>query len=271
MNSHAVRPDSPLSVAEVYADVWQTLIAHWPALMSAVALPVAGEILLTGWLLGMSAENGDAIDQVILFSSLLRLLFGVWIAVACHRITLLGPRSLANAWAAYASRPHMAYLGWAVLGAIAAWLVSLALFVLLISVQASEAPSDDGLPRLWGNPATLTLALTTTVALVYVASRLALVLPAAAVGHMLGPISAWRISTGNGWRLVACQILPILALFPVLLTVAVFAEPESAVSEVIATLVSLPVLVVTLIALSCAYRRLTAPPAEGNDSGDAVA
>jgi hypothetical protein len=135
----------------------------------------------------------------------LTVLFGVasaglftLFAVTCHRIVLLDaaetPRFGIHSW----SRREMRFLGWTFVGGF--YLAASALLIGLLGTAAGMSPIDGAFP-LPGYAAVLPGA--------YVSTRLAILLPATAIGERHDMQWAWNATAGNGWRLLA-----IVALLP---------------------------------------------------------
>jgi hypothetical protein len=72
----------------------------------------------------------------------------------------------------------------------------------------------------------------------YVAGRLTLVLPALAVDRRRSLRQAWRLSTGNGWRLVAASLLVLVPMetFAALCNAATISARHSAAYYPLATM-----------------------------------
>lgn len=256
-------------IASVYMDTWHTLAARWRALLTAVAIPVIAQCLILLWWMNhdVPLTGWPAVLAMLVF-----LMPSLFAAVACHRVTLLGPDSLGNRWGMSVTAQHLRYLLWIVLGTIAIVFTIIAL--LLLGYFASSLPNFPWTifiqPEHWAMKAALWAFW---AAGVYWITRLTLVLPAAAAGHRLGLEAVWVLSERRGWVLVLATWLPALSVSVSLAPIQWLAGDHPS------PWLQLPVFALftlggfaSVVALSCAYRRLLdVDAAENDNSDDAVA
>jgi hypothetical protein len=229
---------------------------HWREFLEPLALPALAIAALTlGSQLARNQMPAMAGWVILAFyGAVLTVL-----AVACHRLVLLGPTAStlkpALRWGARESKFFGRLL---VLGVIYA-VVHLAVVLLILNLgtlpslvrmmsgQVRSSSPDMG----WLRPAEYFGLLIST----YFVARLSLVLPATALDAKTGLRQAWRQSARNGWRL-----LVIVGAFPWVLTrvLELLYRADATLAES-AILILLSVLVSTLgiIALSLSYQDLT--------------
>ncbi len=241
-------------IVGVYLDTWRTLSAHWRVLLQAVAIPVLTQCLVVVWLSrGETGVTGWPAVILLIFYGLANLLA----IIVCHRVTLLGPNALGNRWGLWLSSRHLVYALWIALAAVGVLLAAAAWFLFLFflrsqlgmsSVVGATDPDPIWLSAISGAYA---------IACLYFFTRLSLVLPAAAIGDRVGPDAAWGISERRGWQLLLATTLPALSVAVTLGPLLVLVESQPSLwfqlpALVLANLGAL----VSVIALSCAYRRL---------------
>jgi hypothetical protein len=183
----------PLSVLSIIIDTFSEIGKHRGALLRTLLLPVSLLAL-------MEVEPGRMADFSLVWA-LLQLPVLVLFMVPCHRIVLLGPKSLANplglSWSARETR----FLFWLVL------VILIAALFIAVALGLSEQ-------GFWveGTVGWL-LQLAVIVPGLYLASRLSLALPQTAIDQKPELASVWPLSAGNGWRLtIALLVFPLLGL-----------------------------------------------------------
>ncbi len=177
----------------------------------------------------------------------LSLPFATLIAMACHRVILLGPASLNNPWSLYwTSRETSFFINMIILGALillASWVFG------LIFMMSPETPFGFSTP--W-----LGLVLT-YIAVTYLQGRFGMILPSTALGKNMFLSNSWYLTAGNGPRITIVLLAPLLILYgvmtmlgPVLLSLPDFA------GVVIVLLIFITSFAVEIAALSLSYRFL---------------
>jgi hypothetical protein len=185
-----------------------------------------------------------------------------WLAIGVHRLVLLEPAMAGPRFDAQSLRRYAVY--------VAACLVLWALFVLVgVIVTAAMLTTMQGTYVTAGSEVLLRSAwFATPVAVEWVSypvivlgvcamAQICLVLPAIAIDRKADFVAAWRASRGNGWRLaLVFGVLPwCLSELTFLLVREGASKIESAAFAVLTT----PLVVVEVIALSLSYRELTSP------------
>ncbi len=166
--------------------------------------------------------------------------FFVLFAVVCHRSIILGGASLPNRLGLFWSPRETGFLGWTIVIIILIWLLKLGtgLTVVLISPFGF----------------TITV-LAMAVFLIYMYVRIAMVLPATAVGDRASFDRAWFLTSGNGFRVmfvIAIATAPVLFATIVLL----YLFGASFVGVIVAVLARHAIPMVAICALSVSYREL---------------
>ena len=173
-------------------------------------------------------------------------------AVTCHRLVLLDPHSIASRLYPRWSWRETRFILWMV----GVWLIATAAFMVFATLLGN-------VPHLWspqGSPEAnedwFGWALyAAKVPALYVFARLCLVFPATAIDKRANLKWAWRLTEGNGWRLVL-----VVAVLPWILTQLVnllYRGNASTVETVILTFVGCALFAVEIAALSLSYRELT--------------
>ena len=178
------------SVSEAYRTVW-SLIGYLP---TAAALPFLLSLLLTIPI--VIQPDGQGLGQISwLFEAVPYTLF----AVAWHRLVLLGPQ-IAPPRVAFNWAPrHWRFLGYALLLTAGGVVVMVTVFSLAGPGQAASGAGP-------------LAALGLMIAFGYLAIRLCLVLPAAALDENYRLQHAWAHTQGQGLRLMA---IFVVAMIPV--------------------------------------------------------
>lgn len=165
------------------------------------------------------------------------------LAVACHRMYILGEESMAGSPFIWWTSRETRFLGWGIALGFIAVVVSVPA-VLIVSVFVSpEAMTPT-------NPAVFLLLLPA----VYVVSRLSLVLPATATDGRPSLGWAWDLSKGNG-----VQLLLVVGIVPFVLQIAFGSLPivDSVVYDIFLALVWIYVIAFEVAALSLSYKALS--------------
>jgi hypothetical protein len=203
-----------LSMSRVPLPIAATLQSAFAEVLRA-RVPLARAMLLPGAVIALSsvalhlsardhaADRTARAAHLLLFSlgkSAVSGLAAVLIAVSCHRLVLLGHDSLPARWGVHWSDREFAFLARAfVLGLLPAMAGGVG-YVVSAHMGLDRSTYRDLLFASWP-------------LLAYPTSRLSLVLPATATDQRLTFAQAWRMSSGNGWRLAI-----VLLTVPLLLT-----------------------------------------------------
>lgn len=235
-----------LNAREVLRVVWLPFLAMAALDIVFAARPPAPHV-----------ENGGmpALDISFLFALAAQLFVTVTVLVAWHRRVLLGADGLPPGFPLLIGAREGRFFGR--LMGIAVVLVMFHVFAATgfaaFVLQGSAVMQVLGIAGLTG----------VVLAEIYLASRLLLVLPAAALDTRFSFGDAWRISIGNGWRLALAwflTLLPVLAIEIGILVSVIFSESrEFAIGAAIVTeALSLINLVLGATALSICFTQLDA-------------
>jgi hypothetical protein len=164
-------------------------------------------------------------------SNLVMFLAGCSIAVAWHRLLLLGEHPGLSGINVF-TRNVWRYVGMGLAIILVAALPAVAAMVLLFLLALPHA-TDAGAPAMSAarsNPAIFILIPIVYLAVCVVVMRLCLLLPARAIGNTgLTFKQMWHLTRGNAWRIfwgiVACSLPPILVAQIALVTLVGFPDP----------------------------------------------
>jgi len=162
-------------------------------------------------------------------------------AVTCHRLVLLAPRMPAVRWSWRESR----FLSWVV----TLWIAYIAVWWLGLLVLGNLWPRDANLPA-WSP----VLEFLASLPALYLVARLSLVFPATAIDRPAGLRWAWRMSRGNGWRLVV--VVTVLPWLVSRLVGLLYRDEATAAEIVLLTVLGTALFALEIAALSVAYREL---------------
>lgn len=168
---------------------------------------------------GVSGAAAKALAELVLRAAVAAALLVAW-----HRVVILGASARSAAPIAFGLRELSYCVVWVLLSAgfLAAFAVTAAAavavqftamigaYLILLLLGLSKAivlgQKDQLMIVLW-----ISLFFAVPVAS-YIAGRLSLVLPALAVDRRRPFREAWRMSAGNGWRLVASSLLVLIPM-----------------------------------------------------------
>jgi hypothetical protein len=237
-----------LPVIALIRTAWQSYRQHFPQLMRVVALPaLAHAVTLYIW---YHSTERDKLLVVLLWLTQAFLL--TLAAISCHRIILLGSESVPRLGASGTAARDSRFI------ATAAALYGLTLLTLQLASTAVFLPLGLIGFDLVGASSDLTqlLVYLATLPALYVVSRLSLCLPAVAVDRPLGPKHAWRLTRGDGLRLlVLIGLLPWLLKFSQRHLAWMF--PTAADAIVVGNLLLWILLPFEVAVLSLCYQRLS--------------
>lgn len=180
---------------------------------------------------------------------LLSMLLGVVFAIACHRFALADKDvPVSFGW----TRDHWRYLWRGVqIGLVGGLVIMLALIGFGIVAPELLSLQEGGEPQLSG-PA-FAIALLGLMLMAYVTSRLSVTLPEIAIGRPSSLKRAWKLSSGNGSRLVVVVwIVPIVLALPFMAAYML----ESSLMLFVAGMGTYIATLISLITLSLSYRFL---------------
>ncbi len=221
----------------------------------AVALPATSimVILIAFPRLG-AAQTMDGLYRLLLVMNLLILFSAVlWalLAIQTHRVLLrdsVEPKMIDGIWIGGRQLKYM----------LKAIVVTIPLILYYVSIGTSGYlwPEWAGSEELrW--TASIAINWVILVPCQYMASRISLVLPAAAIDRPMAFRQAWSLTKGNGWRLTAA-LLAIPAITQFLAIVDYLLLPDTGLlGEIVWLLVSLVSGVLVVGALSYSYEWLT--------------
>ncbi|MEW6111392.1 MAG: hypothetical protein AB1664_04610, partial [Thermodesulfobacteriota bacterium] len=204
---------------------------------------------------GMKVEAGELIHTLV-FLILFTPAFAVF-AITCHRLILLGGDSVPKHGLEKWTRRETRFVGWTLLIYFSYMCIAFVLSIPLVGLTLFLALSGS-----W-SPAVTKVAGGAMVVLVlspcaYVGARFSILLPATAVDERPNLSWAWKVSEGNGWRLVL-----VVGVLPVALqTGPGFLLGYSIVVDVLLHAATCVLYVVEIAALSLSYRYLTGTHAQ---------
>lgn len=191
---------------------------------------------------------GNAWSGAGLLFGFLQLCVYAYFAVICHRMVLLGGKSVpvlgVRKWTSRETR----FLGWLVGIYVMAGAVTLVLGVLAASLSPL-VKTGESTTLIW-------LFVATDIPGLYLLSRLSVIFPATAVDERPDIKWAWDITHGNGWRLFT-----VVGVLPVVmgLLLSLLQRPDSTLTEdLLVSLLSFIALTVEIAAISLSYRELAA-------------
>jgi hypothetical protein len=178
--------------------------------------------------------------------------------VACHRIFILGEKSMFDQSIVWWSSREWRFIGWGLLIGLLGGLFALPIMVFLLPLIMSYVAGMDW--TNWTLNAGSDQLVVPNVVLfliglpiVYLISRWSLVFPATATDQRPSLSWAWTVSTGNGLRvLVLIGLLPVVADF----VFGLLPQFDSLVYSVLVTVVWLYVAAVEIALLSLSYKAL---------------
>jgi membrane-anchored glycerophosphoryl diester phosphodiesterase (GDPDase) len=182
---------------------------------------------------------------------LLLLLYGVLFAifaVTSHRLVLLDPATVASRIYPRWERRETRFILWMV----ATWAIFGAIYMAAVSLTMTAS-------NLWTNrPDENWMKWSLVVGKIpalYIFARLCLVFPATAVDRKVNLKWAWKLTKGNGWRLVL--VVGVLPWIITLLINLLYGGDASTIETVALTFVGCALFAVEIAALSLSYRELT--------------
>ena len=237
-----------------------TLPFKYSRALVRVGLPLIATILM------LSLDNHLQLDElsvilqmsVMFFLLAFCIVFLMMAVIGCHRIFLLGEHVVENQKIFHWTGNEIKYAGWWVLILLGTFLVSIAFGLLMSSLIAASAGSENTSQYF------IVLAYSLiSIPIYYIPSRWSLVLPAAAISNHGKSLSwSWDQSSGNGWRLTL-----MIAFLPFLMNLIFSLLPyfDSVLYDLIHSLLWLIVGVIEVGLLSLSYRFLAESNMENID------
>jgi len=182
-----------LPVLAMVLGAYATVFRNLGTLTRASFLPMLVLISLVG--LEVATEPGILLSLLFWLAG---LPFAALIAVACHRVVLLGPDSLDSPWSMFWSNRESSFFVWLIILGITLYIAGL-----VIGTVFLMAP--DGVIRF----------VLTVFAITYIEGRFSMVLPATAIGNRMFLSNSWYLTAGNGPRIAIALLLPLAALWGV--------------------------------------------------------
>ncbi len=155
------------------------------------------------------SENGIGVFSIIIGVCFLIVFLISLVAaiVGCHRIFIMGPNAIKEDTLLNWSGNEIRYVGWWVLIAICAIIISIPINLLVTPLLYTFFQNT-----LENYVLALVFVGLANIPIYYVVSRIALVLPSSAIGNRgEGLDRSWSLSVNNGWRLTfLIGLLPFL-------------------------------------------------------------
>jgi hypothetical protein len=165
------------------------LVRNWCGFAIAALVPLLLSLALDLWLGDWTESSETRLSVVSLVHSIPQTLF----SVAWYQFYLAGPTRAAPRWIPSWTSRYWRFLGY-----------TLAFNVLYAAT---------GVPLwYWENPIVLGIVLAVLVLVLYVTTRLSLIFPAISIGQSYGFGRSWRLTIGNGWRILLACMLPTLLM-----------------------------------------------------------
>jgi hypothetical protein len=235
------------------------------ATFRAAAWPLLG--IIASWMLwasGAVAANRTSAWVMLVFNAALF----AWLAVRMHRLVLLETEDTTRTTSADTFTLAFRYLAALTAGAALKVLFLVLVLTLFSLVSAAiawfgpvttiSAPMSPG-PKPEIQRLINVMSVVGQLPVIYLLARCSTLLPALALGGDWSLRPAWRLTRGNGWRLVLVVFLLPWALSAV--TDLAYWSTENKVLAALLAIARAVLLALGVIALSLAYRELTAAPA----------
>ncbi|MEW6529757.1 MAG: hypothetical protein AB1473_02900 [Thermodesulfobacteriota bacterium] len=246
---------SPIPVIATIRDA-VTIPWRQQAIMFRALVPIS--LVLIALLTAMERMKVEAGGMIyaLVFYILFIPAFAVF-AITCHRLILLGGDSVPKHGLAKWTRRETRFVGWTLLIGFYYLCIGFVLAILLIGLTLFFEP------LISPSPVVMKLAGGATAVLVWIpclywGARYSILLPATAVDERPNLEWAWKVSQGNGWRLVL-----VVGVLPMALqTGPGFLLGYSIVVDVLLHAATCILYVIEIAALSLSYRYLTGAQAQ---------
>lgn len=234
-----------LPITGIFLSAYAFLFSNFSVFVRSLLVPGVAFVVV---IFAAAFVDADGAYQQLFYLGVLLIVFvSAQAAVSVHRIVLLGADSVPRYGRVIPTKREARFFLLVVLG-----YASLVLFMLLfMTIQPTTTGVSGAATVVWG------------IGWLYFISRLLLLLPATALDRKIDQYHAWRISQGNGWRLLA--LLFVLPGLTSILVGIIIDRPLEWVStrlgvDWLATiggvLVHAPIFVAEIIMLSLAYQVL---------------
>jgi hypothetical protein len=239
---------APLPVGKILAGAF--LIPWWnrKAFVRALAFPLAllATLMLSWYFTDALLANFVKFLLCVAYAALFTLF-----AVTCHRLVLLDPAAVARNPVPSWSRREGLFFGWMV----GAWLLFLVVFLVTLAIAVNALGMVFESVRTSPAEAFGWLETAARMPALYVFARLSPLFPATAVDRKVDLKWAWRLTRGNGLRLMLIVgFLPwALSYVPPLL----YRSEATALETILLTVAGIALFAVEIAALSISYRELT--------------
>jgi len=240
-------PPPHLAVVETLCETVAVLAEQWRALSAAVIGPATLSVAVDT-IVGNPESWWAYLPMTIVSWSLAAIM-----AVACHRLVLLGPES-ASGWFGFRWTNRETRVVSRMLATLAGGAAYVLVTMILLAIVMGASVDAEEAKRLLGSRLVLLLTFTP---ILYVFDRWSLAFPAAATDRPSRLADAWQLSHGNGWRLVAVGLLP-LVLFELRMMVLPppgFSAPFSG-PVFVSSVLGVVLAVVGYVLLAVTFRRL---------------
>lgn len=220
-----------MRVLAIVLESAQAIATNWRTLVAALAIPTAAMFGIA-WI-AERLGSGEVLGTIA------ALPFYALFAVSCHRVIILGDRSLPNPYGLFWSYRETRFLGWLLVLGFLAIVFSIPALVLAFLVPS--------------NLAGIALFLVST----YFGVRFSLVLPATAVDDSPSLSDSWNSTSGNGVVLLLAVSVPLVVTSAIFFVFdAAFAGKQGYFYFLPYLLVSYILLAVEIGVISVAYKHI---------------
>jgi hypothetical protein len=240
---------SRLDITGVLSDTVTIIQNRGAALVRSAMLPAM--LLVTANQLSIHLNLSPLIDAALVFS------MPVWFTlymVPVMRGVLINEEGIGRKWGLHWGWDETRFLlRYLIIAAVplVTFLVLLAFALWLIPPDMRESATEH-----WGMRVLGVLNMTF---IFYVAVRLSMMLPAAAIGDQANPSQSWRLTRHNGWRLMGLYVLIMLvfAVLTLLLSLVLLPLLEHPPVRWIIGVINAIIGVVGVAAIATVYRKLS--------------
>lgn len=245
-----------LDVVKIWKDFAWELNQKFRVIVKAILVPSIAMAIVEFLLVKSDVSLAVRVLSVLPYLILLSL-----VAISCHRIVLAGSDSLKSTWGMYWDQGVWNYLV-ALVGFIVCMLLIIVVMIMLSMAFLMLFFATGGIFDLFQMMVIFLLG----ACLLYMMSRLSILLPARAVGDPASFEQLISLSQGNGWRLTIAIAMPPVLLGLLLSPISNWiVESDSPWIFFPSLLMGLVTSMVTICLLSCAYRRLLNLQLEAED------
>lgn len=232
-----------LPILATVATAYSAIVGNRGAVFQAAFLPLLGLIVL-----GSIKDMGQDSLLISIVSLLIGAPLGALIAVACHRIVLLGQGTVVNSWSLYWSERETSFVVWILIFGTVIYVAAMLLGVIFLM-----SPE-----RIFGFRTPWLGTLLTFVCIAYVLGRFSMVFPATAIDKRMAMSNSWYLTDGNGWRVAIALALPfVIATLLIWIIKSLVPTAYGPIFSVLTLAVLLFTAVVEIAVLSFTYKYLT--------------